>query len=138
MKSTNADFTIDSNILIYAFGHQNEVKKRVAKAIISDCQAVSIQTINQTVFILQKKFNYTIIELEEIIQFFKDNFLIRDLTVNILENTMHVMNTYKYSFWDSMMLASALVNNCEVIYSEDMHHNQIVENRLKIINPFIE
>ena len=41
MKSTNADFTIDSNILIYAFGSQDEVKKRVAKSILSDCQAVS-------------------------------------------------------------------------------------------------
>ena len=138
MKSTNADFTIDSNILIYAFGSQNEVKKRVAKSILSDCQAVSIQTINETVFILQRKFNYTMIELDEIIQFFKYNFLIRDLTVTILEKAMHVMNIYKYSFWDSMMLASALVNNCEVFYSEDMHHNQIIENRLKIINPFIE
>ena len=138
MKSTNADFTIDSNILIYAFGSQNEVKKRVAKSILSDCQAVSIQTINETVFILQRKFNYTMIELDEIIQFFKYNFLIRDLTVTILEKAMQVMNIYKYSFWDSMMLASALVNNCEVIYSEDMHHNQIIENRLKIINPFIE
>jgi predicted nucleic acid-binding protein len=78
------------------------------------------------------------IELDEIIQFFKGNFQIQDLTITILEKAMQIMNTYKYSFWDSMMLASALIYNCEVIYSEDMQHNQIIEGKLKIVNPFLE
>ena len=47
------------------------------------------------------------------------------------------MEVYKYSFWDCMMLASALVNNFDVIYSEDMKHNQIIEGKLKIVNPFV-
>ncbi len=138
MRSMNVEFTVDSNILIYAFGSQNEVKKRIAKSILSDCQAVSIQTINETVFILQKKFNYSLFELSEIIQFFRNNFLIRDLNVSVLEKALYLLNTYKYSFWDSMMLASALINNCEVIYSEDMQHNQIIDSKLKIVNPFLE
>jgi predicted nucleic acid-binding protein len=37
-----------------------------------------------------------------------------------------------------MMLASALINNCEVIYSEDMQHNQIIEDKLTIVNPFVK
>ena len=138
MRSMNVEFTVDSNILIYAFGSQNEVKKRISKSILSDCQAVSIQTINETVFILQKKFNYSLFELSEIIQFFRNNFLIRDLNVSVLEKALYLLNTYKYSFWDSMMLASALINNCEVIYSEDMQHNQIIDSKLKIVNPFLE
>ncbi len=138
MKSTTDNFTVDSNILIYAFGSQNEEKKKLAKLILSECKAMSIQTVNESVFILQKKFNYTMIELDEIIQFFKGNFLIRDLTVTVLEKSMHIMKTYKYSFWDSMMLSSALINNCEVIYSEDMQHNQIIDDKLTIVNPFMK
>lgn len=138
MKSITDNFTVDSSILIYAFGSQNEEKKKLAKFILSECKAMSIQTVNESVFILQKKFNYTMIELDEIIQFFKGNFLIRDLTVTVLEKSMHIMKTYKYSFWDSMMLSSALINNCEVIYSEDMQHNQIIESKLTIVNPFMK
>jgi predicted nucleic acid-binding protein len=138
MKSTTANFTVDSNILIYAFGSQNEEKKKLAKLILSDCKAMSIQTVNESVFILQKKFNYTMIELGDVIQFFKENFQIRDLGFNILEKGMDIMRNYKYGFWDSMMLASALINNCEVIYSEDMQHNQIIEDKLKIVNPFVK
>jgi len=138
MKSTTDNFTIDSNILIYAFGSQNEEKKKLAKLILSDCRSMSIQTINESVFILQKKFNYTMIELYDIIQFFKANFQIRDLTLTVLEKAMHIMKTYKYSFWDSMMLASALINNCEIIYSEDMQHKQVIEDQLTIVNPFVK
>lgn len=129
MKSTTDNFNVDSNILIYAFGSQNEEKKKLAKLILLECKAMSIQTVNESVFILQRKFNLTMIELDEIIQFFKGNFQIRDLTVIILEMAMHIMKTYKYSFWDSMMLASALNYNCELIYSEDMQHNQIIEGK---------
>jgi len=43
---------------------------------------------------------------------------------------------YKYSYWDSLILASALENSCSILYSEDMQHGQVIEDSLKIINPF--
>ena len=42
-----------------------------------------------------------------------------------------------FSFWDSLVLASALEANCELLYSEDMQHGQIIEGRLRIVNPFL-
>ena len=43
---------------------------------------------------------------------------------------------YKYFYWDSLILASALENSCSTLYSEDMQHDQVIEDNLKIINPF--
>ena len=34
-----------------------------------------------------------------------------------------------------MIVASALEAKCEILYSEDMQHGQIIEGKLKIINP---
>jgi len=31
---------------------------------------------------------------------------------------------YSVSFWDSLIVASALENNCTTLYSEDMQHQQ--------------
>jgi predicted nucleic acid-binding protein len=39
--------------------------------------------------------------------------------------------------WDSLIIASALENGCKILYSEDMHHNHLIEKKLRIINPFI-
>lgn len=43
---------------------------------------------------------------------------------------------YKYSYWDCLMLASALENECGILYSEDMQNTQIIEHSLKVVNPF--
>ena len=49
---------------------------------------------------------------------------------------MELIEKYQYSYWDSLLLASSLENKCSIIYSEDMQHEQIIEKKLKIINPF--
>ena len=43
---------------------------------------------------------------------------------------------YKYSYYDSLIIAAALESKCTVLYSEDMQHDQIIESTLQIINPF--
>ncbi|WP_456464182.1 hypothetical protein [Persephonella sp.] len=44
-----------------------------------------------------------------------------------------IRKNYKFSFWDSLIIASALENNCNFLFPENMHHNL-----KKIINPFKE
>ena len=43
---------------------------------------------------------------------------------------------YHYSYYDSLILASAVESRCTVLYSEDMQHGQVIEKKLKIVNPF--
>ena len=40
-----------------------------------------------------------------------------------------------FSYWDSLIVASAMENKCDILYSEDMNP-QIVES-VEIINPFL-
>jgi len=41
------------------------------------------------------------------------------------------------SVWDGLIVASALSANTEILYSEDMQNDLQVENKLKIVNPFL-
>lgn len=50
---------------------------------------------------------------------------------------MKINLTYGYAYWDSLIISTAINENCSLIYSEDMQHNQSIENKLKILNPFI-
>jgi predicted nucleic acid-binding protein len=49
---------------------------------------------------------------------------------------MDIMKKFNYSYWDCLILASALENNCTILYTEDMQDGQTVEGKLKILNPF--
>lgn len=44
---------------------------------------------------------------------------------------------YGYSYWDSLIIATAIQSDCSILYSEDMQHDQVIEDKLRIINPFI-
>jgi predicted nucleic acid-binding protein len=45
---------------------------------------------------------------------------------------------YNISFWDSLIVASAIENKCTILYTEDLHHSQLIAGRLRILNPFIQ
>jgi predicted nucleic acid-binding protein len=66
------------------------------------------------------------------------NFNVFSVTKNTCLYALSLKEKYHYSLWDSLVLASALENDCQVVYSEDMQNEQIIENSLKIVNPFLE
>ena len=58
------------------------------------------------------------------------------ITKSDIRLAMDIKKRYRLSYWDSLIIASALENNCSILYSEDMQHSQVIEDNLKIINPF--
>jgi predicted nucleic acid-binding protein len=44
---------------------------------------------------------------------------------------------YKLSFWDALILVAAESARCEILYSEDFSHGQIMRN-VKLLNPLKE
>jgi predicted nucleic acid-binding protein len=49
---------------------------------------------------------------------------------------LNLAERYQYSYFDSLILASALEAGCQILYSEDLQDGQRIENQLMIINPF--
>jgi predicted nucleic acid-binding protein len=43
---------------------------------------------------------------------------------------------YLISFWDSLIVASAVLGDATILYSEDMQDGLIINNSLQVINPF--
>jgi predicted nucleic acid-binding protein len=63
-----------------------------------------------------------------------DVFIVNEATI---QQAILIKGRYGYSYYDSLILASALESNCSIVYSEDMQHGQIIENTLEIVNPFV-
>lgn len=60
------------------------------------------------------------------------------LNLETLVCAFDMRERYRFSWWDSLIVASALETECEQLYTEDMQHGQVIENRLCIINPFLD
>ena len=136
---TNLVF-IDSNIWLYSFLKQEEEKRKTAKKLIKsikqECIFVNTQIINEVCYNLKKN-NFPEVEIKGILSSFYSDFNVSHFTGEIMLNASKLRGKYSLSFWDSLIIASALSEECTLIYSEDMQHNQTIEKKLKIINPFL-
>ena len=131
----------DTNILIYCYSIDEKQKQEIALSLIdnyAENSKISTQVINELSNILFKKFKLSSVDIENTILEI-DNYLeIVNFDVKTQIKALKIKDKYKLQFYDSLIIATALENNCSVLYSEDMQHGFEIENTLTIINPFKE
>lgn len=130
---------LDSNIILYSYSATETDKNRVANDLIFSLNEllVSTQVINEVTNILYKKFRLDSTSIENVILEIDNNFEIVNFSLTTQIKAIKIKEKYKLQYYDSLILATALENGCTLLYSEDMQHEQIIENQIKIINPFI-
>lgn len=67
-----------------------------------------------------------------------DSYRVEIIEKETIIKAMSISSRYGYTHWDSLILANALMNNCRIVYTEDMQHKQIIEGKVQIINPYKE
>ena len=132
---------IDTNIWLYAFIEGDDRRKSAhAKALIEASSAVSVSTqvINEVCVNLIKKAQFSEQQVQQLIESFYVKYLVIELSKPLLLKASALREQYTFSFWDSTIVSSALYADASVLYSEDMQDGLVVENRMRIINPFKE
>jgi len=126
---------LDTNILIYAFA-ENDERLDVAERLVNEGAVVSIQILNEVMNTLLRKFGFGWRRIDGTIE----SILITcpdplPLTLDTHRSAMRLCERYGFSVYDAMIVASALEAGCTKLYTEDLHHGQVVEG-LRIENPF--
>jgi predicted nucleic acid-binding protein len=132
---------VDTNILVYAYDSTSIEKNKIASQLLltiwenrNGC--LSIQVLQEFYICITRKVSVPV-----------DNAtaseIIRDLAVwkvhspeaNDILAAIELQQQCQISFWDAMMVWSAVAMGCKVIWSEDLNDGQIVQG-VKIQNPF--
>jgi len=134
---------IDTNILIYSFDRLDEVKHQIAVDLLTELVEkneiiVSTQVINEFIVVMTSKVTYPLspetVELH--INKFNQVFNVRPIQMTDCIKALSILKRYGFNYWDSLIVATALKSGCSTLYTEDMQDGQIIEKKLKIINPF--
>ncbi|MCP4399499.1 MAG: PIN domain-containing protein [bacterium] len=130
---------IDTNVLIYLYSTEQDKQQVVLSLLESDHTFyISTHVIMEFCNVLIKKLKYSRKEIEAALEDFKANFEIVEVDLPTIEKALHIQEQYRYAFFDSLVLATALLSHCTQVYSEDMQHDQLIENTLRIRNPFLK
>jgi len=129
---------IDTNIWLYAFGtSQDKLKSQQAKLLLRRTPqiALSTQVVNEVSVNLLRKFQAEERDIRKLVRSLYRKYLIIELNRTILLQASDLRIAYHVSYWDSLIIASALTVGAATLYSEDMHDGLIVNNQLTIANP---
>jgi predicted nucleic acid-binding protein len=135
---------IDTNIWLYRLfeDQRMEVLERERKRIIATSITeesgliVSTQVINEISVNLLRKANFQEDRIKSINQELYNRCRVVEFNLTILESASNLRTQYCFSFWDSLIVASALATDANILYSEDMQDGLIIYNQLTLINPF--
>jgi predicted nucleic acid-binding protein len=129
-----ADF-FDSNTLLYLISPDAGKASR-AEQLLRSRGTVSVQVLNEFVNVATRKHALGWAEIEEALLPVQLACRVEPLTVETHERATAIAERYGYRIYDSCILAAALLAGCTTLWSEDLHHGQVIEGRLTIRNPF--
>jgi len=132
---------VDTNILVYAHDVSAGIKHATAKKLIQELWenktgCLSIQ-------VMQEFYVSVTHKVPNPMDYVYAIGIIRDLTywkvhepkIEDVLNAVDIQQRYQISFWDAMILQSALQLECSLLLSEDLNPGQ-VHDSVKLINPF--
>jgi predicted nucleic acid-binding protein len=125
---------VDTNVAVYALLPGDKADK--ASAVLSGA-TISVQVLNEFVSLALRKFGLKQSELDRKISEIRFGVVqIIPVTEEVHDLARKIVFRYKLGFYDSALLASALLADCETFYSEDLQDGLVIENQLTIRNPF--
>ena len=128
---------IDTNVFIYLYSTDEDIKKEKAIEAINEYDSyTSTQAINELSNVLIKKFNMKTEDIKNVVDEIYSNCEVITLDSTIIKSALDIHSKYKFSYYDSLMLATAVNSECSKILSEDMNDGQVIEKKLTITNIF--
>jgi len=141
MNDNSARQFVDTNILVYAYDVTQGEKHALAKALLlslweSGLGCVSVQVLQEFYVNVTRKSDFPLSpeDAAQVIQDFADWTVHRPGVKDIL-SAIDLQQRYKISFWDAMILQSAVQSGCGFVWSEDLIDGGNYVG-IKVVNPF--
>ncbi|MCG8603819.1 PIN domain-containing protein [bacterium] len=137
-------FFLDTNVFLYSFHAAYPAKQATAKRLIRTALnegngSTSFQVVQEFMNVATLKFEtplsipdcqrYLTSVLEPLCEVFT--------SIGLYHQALELEDRWQYSFYDALVIASALQINCKVLYSTHLPHGQKIQ-KLTLRNPFLE
>jgi predicted nucleic acid-binding protein len=127
---------LDTTILIYSIS-AGDPRTEIAQQLLAAGGYISVQVLNEFAAVARHKLNMTwdeIIDVLSAVRILCESPIA--LSVSIHDAALKIAGQYGFHIYDALILAAALDQNCDVVYSEDMQNGQRLRT-LTIRNPFL-
>jgi predicted nucleic acid-binding protein len=136
-------FFLDTNVLVYTFDSSAPRKQKIARELVARALKdrdgiISYQVTQEFLNVALRKFTPPMSSLEA------QSYLRRVLTplceifpdAPLYSDAISISSKAGWTFYDSIIVASAAVGKCRFLFSEDLQSGRIIQG-VEIQNPFL-
>ncbi len=134
-------FFLDTNILVYSFdqtaGHKRERSRELIAAGLEGSGTISFQVVQEFLNVALRKFArpMTVAEAQEYLEVVLVPLCRVQSDPDLYSEALGVHLRWRFSFYDSLVVAAAQRSGCDILYSEDFQHGQKL-GKVRVVNPF--
>jgi predicted nucleic acid-binding protein len=132
---------VDANILVYSCDPRDPRKREVAADLLKrlwqeQSGRISLQVLNEFYSVVTRKASPSIPQevawkkVEQLLEWHP-----QPIDTAVLQQARSVEARYKLNWWDALIVAAAQLQNCSILYTEDMQHGALFGSVL-VRNPF--
>ena len=131
---------LDTNVLVYLFDETNDHKREKAVRLVqesleNETGCISYQVVQETINVITRKLNATPEKARQILEDTLMPLWRVNPTRTLYQRSLNLQTRYRFSFYDSLIVAAALEAGCKSLFSEDLQDGQQIEG-VTITNPF--
>ena len=131
---SEGDPFFDTNVLLYLLSAE-PMKADRAEAVLAGGGIVSVQVFNEFVSVASRKLAMTIPEIREILSAIQSVCIVKPLDIETHELGLNIAERFRFSIYDSLIVAAAVRAKCSILYTEDLRDGQVID-QLTVRNPF--
>jgi predicted nucleic acid-binding protein len=132
---SGADSFFDTSVLLYVLS-DDTVKADRIETLLSARGVISVQVLNEFAVVALRKLKMPLHEVREILDTIRAVCSVEPITVETHDRGLAVFERYRFSLFDSILVAAALISGAKILYSEDLQHGQVIDDQLRVTNPF--
>ena len=129
----SAEFA-DTNVVLYLLDDGPKAER--AEEILGQGPRISVQVLNEAMVNCRRKAGLSWEDPGAFLEGIKSLCPVEGLTVQTHQVGRALAEKYQLSVYDAMIVSAALIAGCTTLWTEDMHDGLLVEDRLRIVNPF--
>lgn len=129
-----AEAFFDTSVLLYLFSADAQKADRTEK-LLAKGGVISVQVLSEFTSFGRRKLQMSWDELRDALDSIRGLCRLEPLTEQTHDVAFELAARYGLSWYDALIVAAALLADCRVVYSEDMHSGLRIKQRLKVVNP---
>lgn len=128
---------VDTNCVVYLLSNDDPEKRQaVRESLRGVAPVISTQVLNELCHVLLRKFHMPTEDVDEKVTKLVTQWECHTIDVPHIRKALQLQEQHSFSYWDALILASALDAQCQLLFTEDLQHGRKLGS-LMIHNPML-